>query len=103
MIRRAFCGLWLLLLAGVAFAGLSPPMALNYDLSVNSEFRAGNKPVAGAACPTGWTCAAKGDGTEDIDVERQPLARGCVADRAVDVKPMQPCAAMGAESRRGHR
>lgn len=50
-----------------AFAGLSPPMALNYDLSVNSEFRAGNKPVAGAACPTGWTCAAKGDGTEDID------------------------------------
>ena len=60
-------GLLCSLLAVPALAGLSMPGALNYDNSWNSEFRAGNKPVAGGACPTGWTCTVAGDATEDID------------------------------------
>lgn len=40
---------------------------LNYDNTVDLAYRAGNKPVSGGACPTGWTCATIGDGTEDID------------------------------------
>src|SRR6185312_4102180 len=42
-------------------------------------------------------------GADHIDVERQPLARPLVADGTVNVKAAQPCAAMGTESRRGHR
>ena len=55
------------LLSLPASAGLSVPGALNYDSSFSSEFRAGDKPVAGGSCPTGWTCAVTGDATQDID------------------------------------
>src|SRR5262249_23480245 len=42
-------------------------------------------------------------GADEIDIERQPLARRLAADRAVHVEPAQPSAAMGTELRRGHR
>jgi len=60
----------LLLLLGLsvpAFAGPTVPGALNSDNSFDTEFRPGDKPIAGGSCPTGWTCAVKGDATEDID------------------------------------
>ena len=40
---------------------------INPDGTVDTAYPAGNKPVSGGACPTGWTCATKGDATEDID------------------------------------
>lgn len=55
------------LLSLPAFAGLSVPGALSYDNKFYTEYRGGDAPVVGGACPTGWTCAAKGDGTQDID------------------------------------
>lgn len=41
--------------------------AINQDGSFDTAFRAGDKPIGGATCPTGWTCATKGTGSGEID------------------------------------
>jgi len=56
-----------LLLVGVsASAGLTVKVAINFDGTVSTLYRAGEK-AQGGAPPTGWTCAVKGDATIDCD------------------------------------
>ncbi len=58
-----------MLLPLAASGDLSVKVAINFDGTVDTEYRDGDKPnTGGSGCPSGWTCAAIGDATT-CDVE----------------------------------
>lgn len=58
--------LFTLCAALVVHAGFSIPISINFDGTVDTQYRDGSKPQGGS-CPTGWTCTGIGDGTCDVN------------------------------------
>ena len=63
MSRLAALAAFAIAFANPAAASISVRVAINYDNTVNTQYRLGDKPQGGSA-PAGYTVAAWGDATE---------------------------------------
>lgn len=55
------------MISSQVFASISLTLPPNYDFTRSTQYRFGEKPIDTPECPTGWTCANKGDGAGTID------------------------------------